>query len=283
MGRQSIFSKQPEKIRIAFYGALFAIAAVDGSISPEELNIILLSGEMQSLSDSAKLTVQSYIIKPPSLEDCLEEVNQVDETLRLALMFFLINVALVDKVVKPVGEQALNLAQDRLGISGIQVEAIEGFVEKVRELHERKLSDKEATNVLKEAVAKLEAAGIPFSAIDQKKITANLNSTQNFYSKESFWKKVKNFASAAGKEVIEKALLLYYAAQNPNTPTWAKTTIYSALAYFISPIDGIPDVLPVVGFTDDFTILIAAIAAVTMHISPEVKEQARQKIEDWFK
>ncbi|NEP11435.1 MAG: DUF1232 domain-containing protein [Symploca sp. SIO2C1] len=196
-------------------------------------------------------------------------------------MFFLINVVWVDKVVKPGEEQALNLAQDRLGISGTQVEAIEGFVQKVRELHERELSDKEATNVLKEAVAKLETAGIPFSAIDPKKITVNLNSTQNSYSKESFWEKVKNFASAAGKEIIEKALLLYYAAQNPNTPTWAKTTIYAALAYFISPIDGIPDVLPVVGFTDDFTALIAAIAVVTMYITPEVKEQAKQKIEDW--
>lgn len=56
------------------------------------------------------------------------------------------------------------------------------------------------------------------------------------YSDSSFWDKLKNFAKAAGKEVIEKALFLYYAAQENDTPVWAKTVIYSALAYFISPI-----------------------------------------------
>ena len=51
------------------------------------------------------------------------------------------------------------------------------------------------------------------------------------FSENNFWDKVVNFAKAAGKEVIEKALWLYYAAQNPNTPTWAKVTIYGALGY----------------------------------------------------
>jgi uncharacterized membrane protein YkvA (DUF1232 family) len=54
-----------------------------------------------------------------------------------------------------------------------------------------------------------------------------------------------------GREVIEKALWLYYAAQQPNTPLWAKTAIYGALGYFISPIDAIPDITPVIGYADD--------------------------------
>ena len=48
------------------------------------------------------------------------------------------------------------------------------------------------------------------------------------YSDSSFWDKVKKFALTAGKEVIEKALWLYYAAQRPETPKWAKTAIYGA-------------------------------------------------------
>ncbi len=51
------------------------------------------------------------------------------------------------------------------------------------------------------------------------------------YSDDNFWNKVVKFAKKAGKDVIEKALLLYYAAQSPQTPVWAKTTIYGALGY----------------------------------------------------
>ena len=71
------------------------------------------------------------------------------------------------------------------------------------------------------------------------------------YTEDSFWDKVVKFAKTAGREVIEKALWLYYAAQQPNTPLWAKTAIYGALGYFISPIDAIPDITPVIGYADD--------------------------------
>jgi uncharacterized membrane protein YkvA (DUF1232 family) len=102
------------------------------------------------------------------------------------------------------------------------------------------------------------------------------------YSDSSFWEKVKGFAKTAGKEVIEKALYLYYAAQRSETPAWAKTIIYSALAYFILPIDAIPDFTPVVGYSDDLGALAAAVAAVSMYITEDVKSKAKQKLSDWF-
>jgi uncharacterized membrane protein YkvA (DUF1232 family) len=101
------------------------------------------------------------------------------------------------------------------------------------------------------------------------------------YSEDSFWEKLKNFAIKAGIEVVEKALQLYYAAQEPGTPVWAKTTIYSALGYFIMPLDVIPDVIPG-GFTDDLGILVAAIGAVSMYINDDIKKKAAQKMKDWF-
>lgn len=110
----------------------------------------------------------------------------------------------------------------------------------------------------------------------------NTNVYEKEFSDNSFWEKIKNFAKSAGKEVIEKALWLYFAAQSPQTPIWAKTTIYSALGYFIFPIDAIPDLTPLIGFTDDFGVLTAAIAAVAVHITDDVKEQAKQKLKDWF-
>jgi uncharacterized membrane protein YkvA (DUF1232 family) len=102
------------------------------------------------------------------------------------------------------------------------------------------------------------------------------------YSESSFWTKVKKFAKTAGKEVIEKALFLYYAAQQPSTPLWAKTTIYGALAYFISPIDALPDLTPVLGYTDDLGILAAALVTVATYITDEVKQKAKDRMQTWF-
>lgn len=98
----------------------------------------------------------------------------------------------------------------------------------------------------------------------------------------SFWDKVKNFAKTAGKELIQKALWLYYAAQRSETPAWAKATIYGALAYFVLPVDAIPDIVPVVGYSDDLGAIAAALTAVSMYISDEVKEQAEEKMAIWF-
>ncbi len=99
----------------------------------------------------------------------------------------------------------------------------------------------------------------------------------------SFWNKLKNFALKAGKEVIEKALWLYYAAQQPQTPAWAKTVIYGALAYFVLPVDAIPDAVPVAGFTDDLGTLAAALGTVSMYVTEEVKQLAADKMKGWFK
>ncbi|HEV8718791.1 MAG TPA: YkvA family protein [Candidatus Binatia bacterium] len=102
------------------------------------------------------------------------------------------------------------------------------------------------------------------------------------YSDKGFWDKLLHYAKTAGAEVIERALQLYYAAQDPNTPTWAKGVIYGALGYFIVPADAIPDVVPVVGYTDDLGVLAMAIATVAMYITPQVKQKAKQKMQDWF-
>lgn len=102
------------------------------------------------------------------------------------------------------------------------------------------------------------------------------------FTENGFWSKIKDYAKTAGKEVIEKALWLYYAFHAPNTPTWAKATILAALGYFISPLDAIPDLAPVVGYTDDLGVLAMAVATVSMHITDDVKKLAAEKIKVWF-
>ena len=102
------------------------------------------------------------------------------------------------------------------------------------------------------------------------------------YSDSGFWNKLKNFALDAGHEVIEKALWLYYAAQKNETPLWAKTVIFSALAYFISPIDSIPDTIPFAGYSDDLGVIAAAIAMISLYITDDIKAKARDRIKQFF-
>ena len=98
----------------------------------------------------------------------------------------------------------------------------------------------------------------------------------------SFWDKLSRYARVAGREVIEKALWLYYAAQSSSTPQWAKSVIYGALVYFILPVDAIPDVIPLAGYTDDLGALAAAVASVALYIDEEVRQKATRKLADWF-
>lgn len=102
------------------------------------------------------------------------------------------------------------------------------------------------------------------------------------YSDQGFWDKVIQFAKAAGKEVVDKALQLYYTLQEPATPAWAKAIIIGALGYFISPIDAIPDITPIIGYADDLGVLAMAVAAVAMYITDEIKARAAAKLVEWF-
>ena len=102
------------------------------------------------------------------------------------------------------------------------------------------------------------------------------------YSDSSFWEKTKKYAKTAGQSVIEPALKMYYCAMDSDTPTWAKATIFASLGYFISPLDAIPDLIPVAGYSDDLGVLVAALATVAMHIKKEHTEKAKETLAQWF-
>src|SRR3546814_1449139 len=107
------------------------------------------------------------------------------------------------------------------------------------------------------------------------------SSYETSYSPNRFWKKLGPRARSLGRGTLEKALYLYYAVQNEHTPKWAKRVIYGALGYFIFPLDAIPDLAPLIGYTDDLSVMTAALATVAFYITHEVKAQARQKLEAW--
>ena len=88
-----------------------------------------------------------------------------------------------------------------------------------------------------------------------------------------FWRKLKRVG--ARLPFAEDLLAAYYCAFDKQTPRHVQVTLLGALAYFILPFDFIPDVLPVLGFTDDAAVLATAIKLVAVHITPEHRDAAR--------
>ncbi len=102
--------------------------------------------------------------------------------------------------------------------------------------------------------------------------------------------KLKKGAIKIVRKCVELALQLYYALQSPEaktamtnvTPRWAKTIIIGALGYFISPVDVVPDVIPIVGLSDDLVVLGLAVKTVVECITDEVKGKAKCKVDELF-
>ncbi len=92
--------------------------------------------------------------------------------------------------------------------------------------------------------------------------------------RRQFWRKVQSVAVSF--PFAEDLLAAYYCAFDTNTPASVKAALLGALAYFLLPADTIPDLLPVLGFTDDAAILAAAIKLVADHILPEHRDAARR-------
>ncbi len=106
------------------------------------------------------------------------------------------------------------------------------------------------------------------------------------YSEEKFWGKIKEFALSAGVKVVYSSLVLFCSIRNPDIPKTQKTIIIGALAYFIIPLDAVPDFTPAFGFSDDFGAIAGAITLVKMHINQGVIEKAREifvrNVQSWF-
>lgn len=94
---------------------------------------------------------------------------------------------------------------------------------------------------------------------------------------ERFWRKVRRVVARV--PFVEDLLAAYYCAMDRDTPTYVRGVLFGAVAYFLLPADMIPDILAPLGFTDDASVIAAALAAVGGNLQPRHRQQARQQLE----
>ena len=94
--------------------------------------------------------------------------------------------------------------------------------------------------------------------------------------KRRFWQKLR--ALAARLPFAEDLVAAHYCAFDRQTPLHVKAVLVGAVAYFVLPTDFIPDVLPIIGYSDDAAVLAAAIKLVSSHIKPDHREAAQQTL-----
>jgi uncharacterized membrane protein YkvA (DUF1232 family) len=92
-----------------------------------------------------------------------------------------------------------------------------------------------------------------------------------------FWDKLRKYIRRV--PFVEDAVAGYYCALDPATPLQVKAVLFGALAYFVLPIDIVPDVIAWLGFTDDAAVLYAAIRTVAPHIKERHRTQAKVAID----
>ena len=107
-------------------------------------------------------------------------------------------------------------------------------------------------------------------------------SYSNKFSQKDFVDKIARIAKRAGAKLIYAALLLYYTLQSDHISTKDKAIIIGALGYMISPLDVIPDAIPIAGLTDDLAVLLYVLKKIWVDVNPEVKERAKNKLANWF-
>ena len=104
----------------------------------------------------------------------------------------------------------------------------------------------------------------------------------NKFSQAEFTEKIARIAKRAGAKLVYAALILYYTLQSDKVSKTDKAIIIGALGYMISPLDVIPDAIPIAGLTDDLAVLLYVLKTVWTGIDPEIMEQAKSKLSRWF-
>ena len=118
----------------------------------------------------------------------------------------------------------------------------------------------------------------PTEAIDpEKALVPTVQRVNEMRVRKGFWPKLRSTASRI--PFAGQALAAWYATQDPQTPMAAKGVMLGALAYFVMPVDAIPDIFAGIGFTDDAAVIAALVATLGANIKRRHRDQASDTLE----
>jgi uncharacterized membrane protein YkvA (DUF1232 family) len=98
--------------------------------------------------------------------------------------------------------------------------------------------------------------------------------------RKQFWHKLKRLAVKL--PFAEDLLAAYYCAFDRQTPRHVQAALLGAIAYFVLPFDFVPDMLPVLGFTDDAAVLATALRMVASHINADHPRSRQSGHRTWI-
>ena len=104
----------------------------------------------------------------------------------------------------------------------------------------------------------------------------------NRFTANDFIDKISRIAKRAGAKLVYAAFILYYTLQSDKVSKTDKAIIIGALGYMISPLDVIPDAIPIAGLTDDLAVLLYVLKKVWGSVDPEIQDKAKEKLKKWF-
>lgn len=102
------------------------------------------------------------------------------------------------------------------------------------------------------------------------------------FSSKGFVEKISRVAKRAGAKLVYVALVLFYTLQSKEVSVKDKAIIVGALGYLISPLDVIPDAIPIVGLSEDLTVLVYVINKIWVDVPEDVKQKSHDKLSEWF-
>lgn len=94
---------------------------------------------------------------------------------------------------------------------------------------------------------------------------------------EGFWPKIRRVAAKI--PFAKQALSVWYCAKDDDTPLAAKGMMFAALAYFVLPVDAVPDFIAGLGYTDDAAVFTALMAVIGKNLKQRHKAAAQRDIE----
>ena len=118
---------------------------------------------------------------------------------------------------------------------------------------------------------------------DKSQITEKeLQKYEQHYNDSSFLDKVTKYGKLIGITALYKAVQLWFVLQKPDVPAGTKAVIMGALGYLIAPLDFLPDLLPVLGYTDDIVAITFALIKVQGYIDEEVERKSKKLLTTIF-